>query len=78
MIHILGSDTHERLSLQEETFARGFLDLMESHLQQTFLKHLPEKYSGLMDQGMVAAPKLDSYVLIRIGQEALSLRLDDG
>lgn len=58
---IMQSDALEekdRLSPQEQEYAKDYFELLGSHLSSAFLDHLPKRFQQLNDKGMVETPKL--------------------
>lgn len=63
------SGVYDRLSPAEQTFALGYLDLVEDHFKKSFLSMLPEKVGVLDKDGNVdhaTGPNLDKFVFCRV------------
>ncbi|XP_010259232.1 PREDICTED: DNA replication complex GINS protein SLD5 [Nelumbo nucifera] len=85
MIHI--SRTNElwnRLSEQEQRFAKRCTDDMEKHLKQSVLSRLPYGYQSILKQSisseeddMVPEPQLDTFVFCKSKGSVGAFQLDD-
>lgn len=73
-LFVLSDDrTRERLSDHEETFAKSFMKLLEKHLNNSFLSHIPDKFRGLDEQTqfeqMVEKPNIQRFVFMRVTED---------
>ncbi|KAJ8767504.1 hypothetical protein K2173_017548 [Erythroxylum novogranatense] len=76
LFHILKTDDQlNRLSRQEQVFARRCTDDLGSHLDETVLSRLPDNYQSVLKQSvtseeddMVPAPRLDTFVVCKARQ----------
>ncbi|KAJ4969469.1 hypothetical protein NE237_016170 [Protea cynaroides] len=83
-IHISKSDLWNRLSDQEQKFAKKCTDYMEKHLQRSVLSHLPYGYQSILRQSisseeddMVPEPRLDTFVFCKSKGSVGAFQLDD-
>ncbi|KAL8481330.1 hypothetical protein ACS0TY_027735 [Phlomoides rotata] len=74
-----------RLSRQEQKFAKRYATDLEHHLDQSVLSKLPDQYRSHLRQSaaseeddMVPEPKLDTYVICKSKKYLGSFQLDDG
>lgn len=84
-IHISKSDDlSNRLSQQEQRFAKSCTEIMEKHLEQSVLSKLPYGYDSVTRQSlssteddMVPEPKLDTFVFCKTKTDVGAFQLDD-
>ncbi|XP_042516644.1 DNA replication complex GINS protein SLD5-like [Macadamia integrifolia] len=83
-IHISKSELWNRLSEQEQKFAKKCTDYMEKHLQKSVLSHLPYGYQSILRQSisseeddMVPEPQLDTFVFCKSKGSVGAFQLDD-
>mmetsp|Transcript_10778 Transcript_10778/g.19033 ORF Transcript_10778/g.19033 Transcript_10778/m.19033 type:complete len:226 (+) Transcript_10778:190-867(+) len=82
-LHILGdAEVHSRLSKEELSFAKEYIDLDAEHLRSTALDKMPKAFQSITTQtqtgDMVASPDLDSYVFCRVERTIGDAQFDDG
>lgn len=84
MIHISKTDLWDRLSEQEQRFAKKCMDIMERHLKQSALDRLPYGYGSMLQQSvsseeddMVPKPQLDTFVFCKTKSDVGAFQLDD-
>ncbi|XP_020596513.1 DNA replication complex GINS protein SLD5 isoform X1 [Phalaenopsis equestris] len=84
MIHISKTNLWNRLSEQEQRFAKRCIDIMENHLEQTVLSRLPYGYQSMLKQSisseeddMVPEPQLDTFVFCKAKNNVGAFQLDD-
>ncbi|KAK9288632.1 hypothetical protein L1049_017092 [Liquidambar formosana] len=84
MIHILKTDLWNRLSEQEQKFAKRCTDDLGKHLEQSVLSRLPDGYKSLLKQStaseeddMVSEPQLDTFVICKSKRDLGTFQLDD-
>ncbi|KAB5544635.1 hypothetical protein DKX38_012747 [Salix brachista] len=76
LFYVLKTDEYlNRLSKQEQMFARRCTDDLGSHLDETVLAKLPDNYRSILKQSitseeddMVPAPRLDTFVICKAKQ----------
>ncbi|KAJ6429610.1 hypothetical protein OIU84_021085 [Salix udensis] len=76
LFYVLKTDEYlNRLSKQEQMFARRCTDDLGSHLDETVLAKLPDNYRSILKQSitseeddMVPAPRLDTFVICKANQ----------
>eukprot|EP00898_Chlorokybus_atmophyticus_P000458 jgi/Chlat1/1412/Chrsp12S01986 len=73
-----------RLSEEEQQFARSYTDVMESALRKTVLEKMPDGFDSLLRQSsnsasddMIPMPDLDQFVFCRIKDNMSSFQVDD-
>ncbi|XP_012084097.1 DNA replication complex GINS protein SLD5 [Jatropha curcas] len=84
LFHILKTDDSlNRLSKQEQMFARRCTDDLGKHLDQTVLSKLPDNYQSILKQSitseeddMVPAPRLDTFVICKAKQYLSSMDIE--
>merc|ERR1712130_50566 len=65
-LHILSDiESWNKLSVEEQTFAKKYADLNELHFKNCFLTELPSKYRGVAEQEMMVKPDLNKFVVIK-------------
>ncbi|XP_010914588.1 DNA replication complex GINS protein SLD5 isoform X2 [Elaeis guineensis] len=84
MIHISKTNLWNRLSEQEQRFAKRCTDIMEKHLEQSVLSRLPYGYQSILKQSisseeddMVPEPQLDTFVFCKTKHAVGAFQLDD-
>lgn len=84
MLHILKTDLWNRLSQQEQKFAKRCTDDMGKHLEQSVLSKLPDGYKSVLKQStaseeddMVPEPQLDTFVICKSRGDLGTFQLDD-
>ncbi|KAG1326172.1 DNA replication complex GINS protein SLD5 [Cocos nucifera] len=84
MIHISKTNLWNRLSEQEQRFAKRCTDIMEKHLGQSVLSRLPYGYQSILKQSisseeddMVPEPQLDTFVFCKTKNAVGAFQLDD-
>ncbi|KAJ0980576.1 hypothetical protein J5N97_008831 [Dioscorea zingiberensis] len=84
MIHISKTNLWNRLSEQEQNFAKRCTDIMEKHLEQSVLSRLPFGYQSILKQSisseeddMVPEPQLDTFVFCKTRGDVGAFQLDD-
>nr|CAD1829669.1 unnamed protein product [Ananas comosus var. bracteatus] len=84
MIHISKSNLWNRLSEQEQRFAKRCTEIMEKHLEQSVLSKLPYGYQSMLKQSisseeddMVPEPQLDTFVFCKTKGAVGAFQLDD-
>uniref|UniRef100_A0A7N0VHH2 DNA replication complex GINS protein SLD5 n=1 Tax=Kalanchoe fedtschenkoi TaxID=63787 RepID=A0A7N0VHH2_KALFE len=84
MFYILKTDLWNRLSEQEQKFAKRCTDDMGKHLDQSVLSKLPEGYKSILKQStasenddMIPEPKLGTFVICRSNGDIGTFELDD-
>ncbi|KAM0948452.1 putative DNA replication complex GINS protein SLD5 [Dioscorea sansibarensis] len=84
MIHISKTNLWNRLSEQEQRFAKRCTDIMEKHLEQSVLSRLPYGYQSILKQSisseeddMVPEPQLDTFVFCKTKNAVGAFQLDD-
>ncbi|XP_008791696.2 DNA replication complex GINS protein SLD5 [Phoenix dactylifera] len=84
MIHISKTNLWNRLSEQEQRFAKRCTDIMEKHLEQSVLSRLPYGYQSILKQSisseeddMVPEPQLDTFVFCKTKSAVGAFQLDD-
>ncbi|XP_077220582.1 DNA replication protein-like protein [Tasmannia lanceolata] len=84
VIHISKTQLWNRLSEQEQKFAKRCTDIMEKHLEQSVLVRLPYGYQSILKQSisseeddMVPEPHLDTFVFCKSKGSVGAFQLDD-
>ncbi|KAH7678608.1 GINS complex subunit 4 protein [Dioscorea alata] len=84
MIHISKTNLWNRLSEEEQRFAKRCTDIMEKHLEQSVLSRLPYGYQSILKQSisseeddMVPEPQLDTFVFCKTKNAVGAFQLDD-
>ncbi|MQL71821.1 hypothetical protein Taro_004147, partial [Colocasia esculenta] len=84
MFHISRTDLWNRLSKEEQKFAKRCTDAMEKHLKQSVLSRLPYGYDTIPRQSisseeddMVPEPQLDTFVFCKSKGTVGAFQLDD-
>ncbi|PKA62996.1 hypothetical protein AXF42_Ash007792 [Apostasia shenzhenica] len=84
MLHISKTSLWDRLSEQEQRFAKKCIDIMEKHLEQSVLSRLPYGYQSMLKQSisseeddMVPEPQLDTFVFCKTKNDVGAFQLDD-
>lgn len=84
IIHISKTELWDRLSDQEQKFAKRCTDDMEKHLNQSVLSRLPYGYQSILKQSisseeddMVPEPQLDTFVFCKSKGSIGAFQLDD-
>ncbi|KAI0504231.1 hypothetical protein KFK09_015181 [Dendrobium nobile] len=84
MVHISKTNLWNRLSEQEQRFAKRCIDIMEKHLDQSVLSRLPYGYQSMLKQSisseeddMVPEPQLNTYVFCKSKSDVGAFQLDD-
>ncbi|ONK61695.1 uncharacterized protein A4U43_C08F32610 [Asparagus officinalis] len=84
MIHISKTDLWNRLSEQEQRFAKRCSEIVEKHLKQSVLDKLPFGYGSMLKQSvsseeddMVPEPQLDTFVFCKTKTAVGAFQLDD-
>ncbi|KAJ9181789.1 hypothetical protein P3X46_005847 [Hevea brasiliensis] len=81
LFHILKTDEYlNRLSKQEQMFARRCTDDLGNHLDETVLSKLPDNYQSILKQSitseeddMVPVPRLDTFIICKAKQYLSSI-----
>lgn len=84
MFHILKTELWNRLSEQEQKFAKRCTDDLGKHLDQSVLSKLPDGYKSVLKQStaseeddMVPEPQLDTFVICKSNRDLGTFELDD-
>ncbi|KAK8968155.1 hypothetical protein KSP40_PGU022400 [Platanthera guangdongensis] len=84
MVHISKTNLWNRLSEQEQRFAKRCIEIMEKHLEQSVLSRLPYGYQSMLKQSisseeddMVPEPQLDTFVFCKTKSDVGAFQLDD-
>ncbi|XP_052188408.1 DNA replication complex GINS protein SLD5 [Diospyros lotus] len=85
MVHIhKTTELWNRLSKQEQKFAKRCIEDLEDHFEKSVLSTLPDRYKSSLKQSviseeddMVPEPPLDSYVICRTQKSLGALQLDN-
>ncbi|RLN47187.1 hypothetical protein BBJ29_004781 [Phytophthora kernoviae] len=77
-IHILGDAVQiESLSVKERNFAKQFVMIFESHVNDLAMGKFAEDHRSIAAEGMVAEPNLDRFVFCESKTELGSVQCDD-
>jgi GINS complex subunit 4 len=82
VLHIMGSqELSSRLSEREKLYARRYMDMMESHFNDSVLNSFPAKFRALhekkADNNMIDEPDLDSFVFCKVTTDLGELQMDE-
>ncbi|KAK8954903.1 hypothetical protein KSP39_PZI002670 [Platanthera zijinensis] len=84
LVHISKTNLWNRLSEQEQRFAKRCIEIMEKHLEQSVLSRLPYGYQSMLKQSissdeddMVPEPQLDTFVFCKTKSDVGAFQLDD-
>ncbi|KAL5996482.1 hypothetical protein ACLOJK_026562 [Asimina triloba] len=84
VFHISKTHLWNRLSQEEQKFAKRCTDVMEKHLEQSVLSRLPYGYQSILKQSisseeddMVPEPQLDTFVFCKSKGSIGAFQLDD-
>ncbi|KAG0452289.1 hypothetical protein HPP92_026068 [Vanilla planifolia] len=84
MLHIYRTHLWNRLSEQEQRFAKRCLDIMEGHLERSVLSRLPYGYQSMLKQSisseeddMVPQTQLDNFIFCKAKSNIGAFQLDD-
>ncbi|KAL6990094.1 hypothetical protein U1Q18_015842 [Sarracenia purpurea var. burkii] len=85
MVHIhKTTELWNRLSKQEQKFAKRCITDLEEHFEKSVLSKLPDRYKSSLkqsviseDDDMVPEPQLDTYVICRTKRSLGALQLDN-
>lgn len=85
MVHIhKNTELWNRLSEQEQKFAKRCIEDLEEHFEKSVLSKLPDRYKSSVKQSviseeddMVPEPQLDTYVICRTKRSLGALQLDN-
>ncbi|KAG0452302.1 hypothetical protein HPP92_025775 [Vanilla planifolia] len=84
MLHIYRTHLWNRLSEQEQRFAKRCLDIMEGHLERSVLSRLPYGYQSMLKQSisseeddMVPQTQLDTFIFCKAKSNIGAFQLDD-